>query len=295
MRFPTPQSEVKCPPAEAGTVRRVLVYCLQDSGCTLLSMALAQLPSTVVVADLFIRSRIPCPQDFRTSFQRTHPNGSIVVKMTLRAFGEPDEAVKRLSAIRASFQPHLVLFFARDPWANYARLMNHGYRAEQGLISTKFRHFDALFARRHALANATLHYHEMCDVSGVAALVAQLRALGVSRDDTDLDRLLRFRRSPTTVHKEVIKYTSIFSTDARGWPPLLYTKFGLGALPGGLKANTSGLGSFREKVETDWRDFNDLSMNETWQEVRRLAPHVSTYYDVLRRKWRAGSLWGVVR
>ena len=152
VRFPPTQPEVACPAAMGAQPRRVLLYCLQDSGCTLFAMALAQLPSTLVVPDLWINSRTPCPQDFRSSFLQKHPNGSIVVKMTVRANDMPDldpqkvndQAVQRFDAIRARFQPDTVLFFARDIYCyrsncsspRFARLWSGGgHSAPSSLVS----------------------------------------------------------------------------------------------------------------------------------------------------------------
>ena len=264
-------------------------------------MALAQLPSTLVVPDLWINSRTPCPQDFRSSFLQKHPNGSIVVKMTVRADDMPDldpqkvndQAVQRFDAIRARFQPDTVLFFARDIWANFASASTKGYANQEGPLALKMRHWDALFARRHVLANATFHFHELCSASGVRGIASRLRELGLSRSASDVPFLTRFWQGPDAVHMRAIKFTTQFSTSQAGWPRLHYTVKGLGALPGGLAANTSGVGACKEKIERDWRRFDATSLGETsWRAVERASPHSALFYARVRGQWQAGTLPG---
>ena len=269
---------------------------MQDSGCTLLAMALAQLPSTLVVPDLWISSRTPCPQDFRSSFVQQHPNGTIIVKMTMRAHGNSNQALQRLHAIRSAFQPHVVIFFARDCWVNWARLGTRLYANEQGSLALKMQHWDALFAKRNALANATFHFHELCSAPGVRAIASRLRAMGISRDLRDAERLMRFTKSAAAVQIEAIRFTAQFSTMKAGWPRLHYTERGLGSLPGGLVANTSGVGDCAAKIERDWRLFDATTMSASaWQQVQDLAPHAAAFYAQVRREWQAGTLTGYGR
>ena len=297
MPAPPTQREVDCPRAEGVQARRVLLYCLQNSGCTLFAMALAQLPSTIVVPDLWIGSRIPCPADFRSSALQPS-NATIVVKMTLRAQGAPAHAVDRLSQIRAAFQPHLVLFLTRDACVNALHLSNKSFANEHGTVVAKMQHWDVLYKQRDTLANATFNYESLCDGAGVAPLVARLHKLGLVREPEAIatSRLLRFEHNFIDVKVAAIKGTAHFSTQHRGWPLLHYTISGVKSLPGGLAANTSGLGACRDMVEREWQacdtmtmGVSDASAAAAWARAAELAPNVAAFYAKFRRRWYAAN------
>ena len=296
MGRPRMQQEAACPSALAdSTATRVLVYCLQDSGCTLFALGLAQLsPETFVLPDLWITSRAPCPQDFRIK-HRTG-NGSIIAKMTVRGLiargATPVKAaLERLSVIRRSFQPHMVIFFARDPWVQFARLSSKPFSNELGTPEAKLQVWDALFARRNDLANSTHHFHELCHPAGVAALASRLIALGLARSEHAdvVRRLTHFWRTPATVTKDIANGMNRLITVQWGWKWLHWSMQGLE----GASANATGLGVCNAKIESDWRTYQAVHSEAhrgRW-DVWRLAPASAEFYSDVRRRWTEGTLY----
>jgi hypothetical protein len=270
---PLQRDDIVCPRAEPSRQpRRILLYCLQNSACTLFAFTLAQMPRTAVVPDLFNYMRTPCPDDFRQDASVDW----IVVKMVVRT-ADKVNALQRLASIRSKLQPHLVLFFSRDPWANWASLSSKFFANDSGSIESKFEHWDVLFAQRATLANATFYLHQLCDPTGHLHIAHKLRALGVGAASGQTFRC--WTQAPNMVLRRAQQLLA--STARSGRPQLIFES--------GDMRGAAQVGDCVAKVREAW-EAHSPGKNER---LSSLAPTLSAFYQKLRQRAASGLIMNV--
>ncbi|MEA1648840.1 hypothetical protein UAJ10_07395 [Nitrospirillum sp. BR 11164] len=122
---------------------RLLVHGMQSSGATAFTRALAERPGCVALADV--------PNNFAAP--RVTTTADFVAKVVVTTAYPLATHVER-------FRPDKLVLFLRDPRDNYASLSIANYRHHSGLMDEKFLILDQLFAERHRLFDAVIHYED---------------------------------------------------------------------------------------------------------------------------------------
>ena len=182
---------------------RVLVHCLQSSGCTYFMAILGQSAQVVTVLDVAINSEgVPArAQDVvvredaypSTSSNSTKPDNSshpatiVVAKVPIWGLHE-DDPVERLRRLQRQFNPHATLLFVRHPVDNLASLNKHrlskrthnrGYALSHGDPDSKLQALEKLWKRRQELFSEVIYYPELfLDRANVVERLRSLRRPG---------------------------------------------------------------------------------------------------------------------
>ncbi|MEC4593166.1 MULTISPECIES: hypothetical protein [Nitrospirillum] len=143
---------------------RLLVHGMQSSGATAFTRALAERPGCVALADI--------PNNFAAP--RVTTTADFVAKVVVTTAYPLATHVER-------FRPDKVVLFLRDPRDNYASLSTANYRHHSGLMDEKFLILDQLFAERHRLFDAVIHYEDF--VAREPSVFTALAALGWPLDE----------------------------------------------------------------------------------------------------------------
>ena len=175
------RTERACNGTPPSQPRRVLVYCLQSSGCTLFTLLLAQASRSIAILDLFIVERAPCPDEFVD----VRGIDWIFLKMTVRTETVDSAGVRRrvrnplerFSSIVRTYQPHAVFFFLRDQGTHPSRLTPHSWSDVAGWSADKAQHWRRLLHKRRRLANQTFSFAGLC--SDMGRTLERLEALGL--------------------------------------------------------------------------------------------------------------------
>lgn len=128
----------------------VLIYALQSSGATLLTLLLAQRPQTAAVLDAFNHKRIPQ--------HATFPD-ECVIKATIPIH----DAKEYLDYLKVIVQPSTTYLILRNPWCNYVSLKTKVYGDH---IRRKFRQFNDLWRDRDADTKTLIYEKILIDESG---------------------------------------------------------------------------------------------------------------------------------
>eukprot|EP00448_Togula_jolla_P000418 CAMPEP_0170614532 /NCGR_PEP_ID=MMETSP0224-20130122/24857_1 /TAXON_ID=285029 /ORGANISM="Togula jolla, Strain CCCM 725" /LENGTH=633 /DNA_ID=CAMNT_0010940209 /DNA_START=112 /DNA_END=2013 /DNA_ORIENTATION=+ len=161
--------------------RRILVTCLQSSGCSLFTLLLGQHARTATFVDVFISTptqNFPRPQDLDPQDAEY-----IVLKTTIQGDDVVDP-LARLKAIKLRFQPDKTILMVRDPADNYQHLLEHmrgdmvdtvcvpgvvaqfGYGARCGSPDGKLRALEMLYQAREDVFDAVVSHRDLVDEQG---------------------------------------------------------------------------------------------------------------------------------
>lgn len=135
-----------------------LVYGMQSSGATALTLFLAQRPDTLALVDV--------PNNFAAP--RIDPPLDMVVKTVITTAYPLAVHIER-------FRPDKTVLVLRDPRANYQSLSIKNYRHCSGLMDEKFLILDQVFAQRERF-DAVIEYEDF--VAKDPAVRTVLTALG---------------------------------------------------------------------------------------------------------------------
>ncbi len=165
---------------------RVLVHCLQSSGCTYFMAILGQSAQVVTVLDVAINSDgVPArAQDVvvredlypsssspnsTTADKSRNPATIVVAKVPIWGLHE-ECPVERLRRLQRQFNPHATLLFVRHPVDNLASLNKHrlskrthhpGYALSHGDPHSKLQALEKLWKRREELFSEVVYYAEL--------------------------------------------------------------------------------------------------------------------------------------
>jgi hypothetical protein len=104
--------------------KRVLVYCMQSSGCSIFMMVLGQKLRSLTIVDLYIVDPVPDVIDS----QGSDDVDWYVLKMTFRGVergGEQLDYKKHLDEIKAIYRPDISVLYMRHPGDNLISLRKH--------------------------------------------------------------------------------------------------------------------------------------------------------------------------
>jgi hypothetical protein len=124
--------------------QRVLVYGMQSSGSSLVTLFLAQQPETVGIIDLYCGRLMPSAASLG--------DATVVAKATVSTVYGLDQHLER-------FKPDRKLLVLRHPGHNYAALIRKQYANLCGNIDDKFALLEQVFARRGEF-DAVVYYED---------------------------------------------------------------------------------------------------------------------------------------
>jgi hypothetical protein len=130
---------------------RVLLYGMQASGASLMSLLAAQGPRTLAVVDLWNSERAPALKH----------GGPVVVKATVGPVG--------LQAQIESFEPTATVLVLRDPIAQISSLSKESYRDYAVPLEEKLATLEDAFSRRASEFTLVLSYEDLVDRTATTA------------------------------------------------------------------------------------------------------------------------------
>ena len=181
---------------------RVLVHCLQSSGCTYFMAILGQSANVLTaldvainsggvprrVKDVVVRDEIPVHKEIDITWSNDNHSSNAIVVAKVPIWGaDHQDPVHRLQQMKRKFKPHITILFVRHPVDNLASLNKHlqskrthepGYALSHGDPVSKLRALEVLWKKRDVLFTEVIHYAELfLDRSN---LVTRLKALELS-------------------------------------------------------------------------------------------------------------------
>ena len=183
---------------------RILVHCLQSSGCTYFMAILGQSAAVVTALDVAINSEgVPArAQDVvvredafprlsgssaNSSNSSSLPATIVVAKVPIWGLHEEDP-IERLRRLQRQFKPHATLLFIRHPVDNLLSLNKHllskrthhpGYALSHGDPASKLDALERLWKKRDKLFSGVIYYGELfLDRPGVLKKLQTLRRPG---------------------------------------------------------------------------------------------------------------------
>jgi hypothetical protein len=226
-----------------GSPKRVLVVCMQSSGCSLFMYLVGQVSRTVAIIDLFIDEEVP-----GVAAADTHADEYdwYLLKATVRGTSSP--ATSDLKRMVDAFQPDHVVLYLRNPMDTYESLIKHGPGSDRvpigcgqqggygwlcGPPKRKLRKLDDLVAahEQEALFDMVLFYDDM--FQDQEAVVEAMQAVGFPLAPS------HFRLGDKTP-KEIMQ----FAKGHAGHTKNFFT--------GGIRATAEGLVSSKLKTYAPW-------------------------------------------
>lgn len=124
---------------------RLLIYGMQSSGASTLTLLLAQKPDCGAFVDIWTMFAAP----------RIQSNADVVAKVVITTCFP-------LEVHRERFQPDRTLLVLRNPAANYRSLAAKSYRHHCGFMEEKFALLDRIFENRAGF-DAVIHYEDLLE------------------------------------------------------------------------------------------------------------------------------------
>jgi hypothetical protein len=139
---------------------RLLLFGMQSSGASLATYLLGQVPSSVVLVDLYSYELMP-EIDVDSA---EHVIAKAVITTT-----------HSLDAHVHSFAPNRTILLLRDPVQNYVSLRRKEYANDDGELDAKFRILESVFSERSRF-DLVLRYEDL--VQNPADVIRELNAIG---------------------------------------------------------------------------------------------------------------------
>ena len=193
---------------------RVLVHCLQSSGCSYFAAVLSQSPTMVTAVDVAVNSRsVP------DSYEDIRIRGSEVTKIAVAkvvVWGVHQiDPLRRLKEMKDKLRPHATILFVRHPEDNLLSLRKHlvnkrkggpGYARSKGEPNDKLQALEQLFTNAKNLFDATVYYGDLFYAR--AEVVNSLQTIGIPIQHCDFC-VPNNMRDLMTFSKQRLKYGSV--------------------------------------------------------------------------------------
>ena len=162
---------------------RILVHCLQSSGCSYFMAILSQSPAVVTAIDVAVNQKYSIPRSYKNVLVRGPDAIRIVVAKVVVWGIRQIDPVRRLIELKKALRPHATILLLRNPEDNFLSLQKHvvgrkggpGYAMSKGSPSDKLKALEKLFKTNMSLFNATIYYGDLFYAR--AEVVESLQAL----------------------------------------------------------------------------------------------------------------------